>query len=89
MRIILSNVKYVLGILGLVRIGTTCVKEDISIIPIRMDHAGKEGVTIMLLCVGNTSILTKKGIESFVAAKIGRIASTHNPSDNTCRSSCK
>ena len=71
------------------RIGVTCVKENISRTEIIMDHAGKEGVNIIVLCVGNTSILTKKGIEFFVAAKIGRIALTHNPSDNTCRFSCK
>ena len=52
----------------MVRIGMTFVRENISKIPIGMDHAGKEGVTIMLLCVGNTSILTKKGIHFFVAA---------------------
>ena len=52
----------------MVRIRMTFVRKDISKITIRMDHAGKEGVTIMLLCVENTSILTKKGIPFFVAA---------------------
>ena len=47
----------------MVRIEMTCVKEDISRTPIITDHAGKKGVTIIVPCVGNTSILTKKGIE--------------------------
>ena len=52
----------------MVRIGMTFVREDISKIPIGTDHAGKEGVTIMLLCVENTSVLTKRGMQFFVAA---------------------
>ena len=52
----------------MVRIGMMFVRGDISKITIGMDHAGKGGVTITLLCAGNISILTKKGMLCFVAA---------------------
>ena len=52
----------------MVRIGMTCVKEDISRTPIIMEHAGKEGVTIVLPCVGNIITSTGKGMLYSVVA---------------------
>ena len=52
----------------MLKIGMMFVRGDISKITIGMDHAGKGGVTITLLCAGIITILTRKGMSCFVAA---------------------
>ena len=70
-------------------IEATHAKADISRIPVPMDHAGEEDANIMLLCVENITMITRKGMFISVIVWNGQIESIHNLPGNTCPLLCR